>query len=348
MVRDRVSPFLEERDIFVDSMCGFRPKKSSQDILLQLHREVLNPVQHPHNDKIILALDLRGAFDNVNHKVILAHLSATNYGERTFNYIRHFLTDRAAYIRIQDQENGHYPLGTRGTPHGAVLSPLLFKLAMAQLPARLAAVDGVKHALYANDITLCVTQECLGSMEDSLQTTAHIVDEYAAYCGLQCSPQKSEFAHLRPSVKCTSSINLSLHSVPIDEAQEIRVLGLHIHKHRTVETTLHKLRKFGEHVGRMVRRVSNKRGCFKSKDALRLAHAFVTSRILYATPYLHLRKHNEDSSEVTPRKIVKRALDLLITTSNAKLLALGVITTYEELREAHRTYQYTRLAHTPL
>lgn len=100
MVRDRLSSYLEERNTFADSMYGFRPNKSAQDILLQLHHEVLTPIEHPHNDKIILALDLKGAFDNVKHKVILAHLSATNCGDRTFNYIRNFLTDRAACIRI--------------------------------------------------------------------------------------------------------------------------------------------------------------------------------------------------------------------------------------------------------
>ncbi|XP_037561044.1 uncharacterized protein LOC119440182 [Dermacentor silvarum] len=347
MVRDRLSSYLEERNTLADSMYGFRPNKSAQDILLQLHHEVLTPIEHPHNDKIILALDLKGAFDNVKHEVILAHLSATNCGDRTFNYIRNFLTDRAAYIRIQDQEYGPYPLGTRGTPQGAVLSPLLFNLAMVQLPARLDAVDGVKHALYADDITLWATDGNLGNMEDSLQAAAHIVDEYAAYCGLQSSPQKSEFVHIRPTPKCTSSINLSIHSGPINEAQEIRVLGLHINKHRRVETTLQKLRKVGEQVGRMVRRVSNKRGGLKSKDALRLAQAFVTSRILYATPYLYLRKHDEDFLEVTLRKIIKRALDLPISTSNARLLALGVVNTYRELREAHLTNQYTRLAQTP-
>nr|XP_037280352.1 uncharacterized protein LOC119173659 [Rhipicephalus microplus] len=335
VVRDRASPFLEECHIFADYMYGFRPKKSSQDILLQLHHEVLNPVELPHNDKIILALDLKEAFDNFKHEDTLAHLSATKCGERVFKYIRNFLTDRVVYIRIQDQKYGPYPLGMRGPPQDAVLSPLLFNLAMAQLPGHLAAVDVVKHALYADDITLWATEECLGSMEDSLHTAAHIVDEYAACCGLHCSPQKSEFMQLRPSVKCTSSINLSLHTGSINKAQEIHVLELHIHKHRRVKTTLHKLRKLGEQVGRMVRRVSNKRGGLKSKDALRLAHAFVTSRILYATRYLHLRKHDEHSLEVTLRKIVKRALGFPITSSNAKLHVLGAVNTYRELREAH-------------
>lgn len=346
MVRDRLSEYLEDSNTFADTMFGFRPHKSAQDVLLLLKHEIIDPVEHPSNDKVVLALDMKGAFDNVKHSVILTHLSETHCGKNTFNYIKDFLTDRVALVRVQDQEHGPYTLGTRGTPQGAVLSPLLFNLAMLHLPTHLAGVGGIQHTLYADDITIWATEGNLGELEERLQTAANIVERYAEHCGLQCSPQKSEFVHLRSSKKCTTPIHLSLASGPIQEAKEIRVLGLFINQNRRADTTLQKLRKVGEQVGRMVRRVSNRRGGLRSKDALRLAHAFVTSRILYSTPYLHLRKHEEDCVEVTLRKIMKRALDLPINTSNARLLALGMVNTYRELREAHLTNQYTRLAQT--
>ncbi|XP_077501760.1 uncharacterized protein LOC144112816 [Amblyomma americanum] len=43
----------------------------------------------------------------------------------------------------------------------------------------------------------------------------------------------------------------------------------------------------------------------------------------------------------------KRALDLPITTSNQRLMGLGMVNTFAELREAHLTNQYTRLSKTP-
>lgn len=94
----------------------------------------------------------------------------------------------------------------------------------------------------------------------------------------------------------------------------------------------------------MVLSVSNTRGGLRNKEALRLAYAFVTSRILYSTPYLHLRKHDDDQLEVIHRKVIERALDLPVTTSNQRLLALGVVNTFLELREAHLVSQWTRLA----
>nr|XP_054926410.1 uncharacterized protein LOC129384857 [Dermacentor andersoni] len=193
-----------------------------------------------------------------------------------------------------------------------------------RLPAQLARIDGIQHALYADDITIWAKHGSVGEMEANLQQAADIVDNYARRCGLQCSPSKSEFVHIRPSPKCTTKIDLSLNSGPIPEHDEIRVLGLFIHKNRKADTTLAKLRKVGDQVGRMVRRVSNKRGGLRCKDALRLAHAFVTSRVLYSAPYLHLRKLDENALEVILRKIYKRALDLPVSTSNLRLLGLGM------------------------
>ncbi|XP_037561211.1 uncharacterized protein LOC119440369 [Dermacentor silvarum] len=332
MVRDRLSDYLEARHTFADTMYGFRPHRSAQDILLQLHCDVIEPIEHPSDDKVVLALDLKGAFDNVTHDIILSHLFQTDCGHNAFRYVRQFLMERQAYLRIQDKEHGPYPLGTRGTPQGAVLSPILFNLAMAHLPPLLKDVPGVQHALYADDITLWATQGSLGSIEACLQQAASVVDEYARRCGLECSPAKSEYVHLRSKPKDTTQIVLSLHTGPIPERDEIRILGLFIHKSRKVDTTLRKLR-----------RVSNKRGGLKSQDALRLANAFVTSRILYSTPYLRLRKCDENMLECILRKIYKRALDLPISTSNQRLADLGMTNTYGELKEAHLNNQYLRL-----
>lgn len=45
-------------------------------------------------------------------------------------------------------------MGDRGTPQGAAPSPLLPNAAMLGLPEKLHATEGIKHALYADDITI--------------------------------------------------------------------------------------------------------------------------------------------------------------------------------------------------
>lgn len=347
MVRDRLATYLESKGHFADSMFGFRPHLSAQDILLQLKRDIIQPIPSTHNDRAILALDLKGAFDNVKHESILKNLSSVHCGKKIFAYIRDFLSERLAFIRIDNEEHGPFKMGTRGTPQGAVLSPLLFNIAMMKLPQALAVVEGIYHAIYADDITIWTNRGSLGEIEDRLQQAASIVEDYVAQCGLQCAPTKSEFLHIRENIKDRTTLNLMVSGSTIREVSELRILGLLIHNRTKNSTTLDKLRKIGEQVGHMIRRVSNKRGGLRGRDAIRLANAFVTSRILYSIPYLRMTKHEENRVDAILRKVIKRALDLPISTSNQKLSALGVFNSIQELQEAHLTNQYTRLTQTP-
>ncbi|XP_037515522.1 uncharacterized protein LOC119391950 [Rhipicephalus sanguineus] len=343
MVRERLSAYLEARGTFADTMFGFRPHLSAQDVLLQLHHDIIEPTTMCHNDKAVLALDLRGAFDNVKHSSILANLSTTDCGQKTFEYIRAFLSDRVVFLRIDTAEHGPFPLGTRGTPQGAVLSPLLFNLAMMNLPSLLHEVEGVHHALYADDITIWTNIGSPAQIEERLQQAALLVDTYAASCGLECSPTKSALL----SVSRLPSPQIFLPSGPVPVVQDLRILGLYLSSSLDPQGTISSLRRTSEQVSRMIRRVSTKRGGLRGSQSLRLAQAFVTSRVLYAPPYLRLRRHHEHQLDTLLRSVYKRALDLPIATSNSRFAALGVHNSFAELREAHRVNQLNRLSQTP-
>lgn len=67
MVHNHLSPYFEENNYFPNTMYGFRPHLSSQDILLQLKEDILNKLTNQHKYSI-LALDIKGAFDNKHIK----------------------------------------------------------------------------------------------------------------------------------------------------------------------------------------------------------------------------------------------------------------------------------------
>lgn len=93
---------------------GFREHLSMQDVLLQLKMQVIDlPITR--NSRAILALDLKGAFNNVQHSKILDNLQKTQCG-RTYEYIRDFLNDRQAHVRTGDKRSQPISKGTRGTP----------------------------------------------------------------------------------------------------------------------------------------------------------------------------------------------------------------------------------------
>ncbi|XP_037558252.1 uncharacterized protein LOC119435475 [Dermacentor silvarum] len=146
---------------------------STQDVLIQIKEEVMKEATR-HSPRAIhargeYALDLKGAFDNVSHVSILTNLQSTGCGERTYNYGRCLLTDRKARIRVGEEVSPLIELGSRGTPQGTVLSPLLFNMALLHLPKALEAIEGLGHALYADDVSLWTTKAgSHGWMQDTL------------------------------------------------------------------------------------------------------------------------------------------------------------------------------------
>lgn len=98
IILKRQQQHLEDTGQMPDSMYGFRQHLSTQDVLLQLKEEIIAPATR-HSPRAILALDLKGAFDNVTHAAILDRLNRTGCGEQTYSYIADFLADRRAVLK---------------------------------------------------------------------------------------------------------------------------------------------------------------------------------------------------------------------------------------------------------
>ncbi|XP_070378144.1 uncharacterized protein [Dermacentor albipictus] len=166
-------------------------RKTTADILVQPKDDVVDGPSKAQT-RAILALDLKGAFDNVSGDLILNNLAFSRCGKRICDYARAFLSDRAATIGRGDIRSDILKLSGRGTPQGSVLSPTLFNGAMAKVPPLLDKLPNVLHALYADDITIWVTTGSDGAIKDALQEAVNIVQEYATAGGLTCAADKSE------------------------------------------------------------------------------------------------------------------------------------------------------------
>nr|XP_050028301.1 uncharacterized protein LOC126523929 [Dermacentor andersoni] len=76
MVHDRITQYLEDNGHLPDTMFGFRQHLSTQDVLLQLKEGLLDHL-HNRSKYSIVAVDVKGAFDNVSHDAVLNNLEDT-------------------------------------------------------------------------------------------------------------------------------------------------------------------------------------------------------------------------------------------------------------------------------
>lgn len=347
----RLHAYVDDQDLLPHTMIGFRPGLSTQDVLLQIHHQAICTLNQ-QNYRAVVGLDIKKAFDNVSHMAIMENLEYLQVGPKTYNYVKAFLTGRTATLRVGDTTSQTIFMGGRGTPQGAVLSPFLFNVALCRLPEQLNQIPGLKHSLYADDVTLWAEAGTAGSLEGILQEGIDAVQKYAGIRDMACSTEKSEYMVLRPVRRGKATreqpcrLKLTLQGTEINEVDTIRILGMLFQGNGHNSEMIRKLDSVTHQTSRLIKRISNKHHGMKENDLIRLVQAFVLSRINYVASYMKPYVVERNKLNTIIRGAYKTALGLPIGTSTDKLRALGVHNTVEELIEGHLHSQYTRLTTT--
>ncbi|XP_077550715.1 uncharacterized protein LOC144163939 [Haemaphysalis longicornis] len=242
-----------------------------------------------------LALDLKGAFDNVSHASLLENLKKTGCGRKTFGDTKDFLIKRTATIRIGEERSEPVYLGDRATLQWSVLSPLLFNLALFFPPE--------DHAPYADGITVWISRAGSGAWaQEVLQTAETTAHEYAQTCGLSCALQKSGLLMMqpgRPKEEAPPNVTMSIHGTQIRPTEQIRILGLLLRIDRQAMAAGTKIENTSEQITSTIKRVANRKRGLKGEDVLRLVQAFVVSRVTYSALFLWLTKADRKALNAT-------------------------------------------------
>lgn len=351
MVHYRLTTYLEDNDLYPHTMFGFRAHLSAQDVLLQLKEQIIDNLSKTQ-PSTILALDVQGAFDNVTHEAILQGLQTTNCGAATYNFVRAFLRDRTATIRLGTIQSDPFPTPAKGTPQGSVISPLLFNIALLQLPAKLSTIPNLHHAFYADDLTMWTNTGSAGQQQDNIQQAIDYTLEYLQRRGLTCAPQKSALLVLRARTRGrppqpTPDPSVTISSVPVPQVTTLRILGVPLQADGSGAALLPQLHLTVTQLTHLIRRVCTQHHGLREKDTCQLIHAVLISRIIYGAPYVQLKPKEHSKLDALIRRTYKIALGLPAFTPTTHLLRLGLHNTLSELLEAQQVGQLARLSLTP-
>jgi len=121
IVQDAIRMYLEAiyEPIFSDRSHGFRPNRSCHTALTQTAKGFTGI-------KWFIEGDIKGCFDNINHKILLSMLSEKIKDSRFVNLVRKFL--KAGYM-----EQWKYSATYSGTPQGGIISPILANIYLHEL-----------------------------------------------------------------------------------------------------------------------------------------------------------------------------------------------------------------------
>ncbi|WP_243169721.1 group II intron reverse transcriptase/maturase [Clostridium algidicarnis] len=109
---NKILKAIYEQD-FMDNSFGFRENRSCHDAL-----KILNVYLSEKNTNYVVDADIKGFFDNVDHKWMMKFLEHRIDDKNLLRYIGRFL--KAGII-----ENGRFHKVYEGTPQGGIISPTL-------------------------------------------------------------------------------------------------------------------------------------------------------------------------------------------------------------------------------
>ena len=175
----------------------------------------------------LVALDIKGAFDSVWWRGLLAHLWSISFRDKVFKLFQSYLSDRFVRVVTSQDSSDLYPV-TPGVPQGAIWSPPLFNLCIRQLPTI------VKHSLivgYADDHTLL---KIISDKSDRLTAASQLNDDLVAISQfgkiwqIKFAPNKtfSVLISLKRDLSSCPHPPLIMDDTIIPETSSIKVLGI--------------------------------------------------------------------------------------------------------------------------
>ncbi|XP_063244507.1 uncharacterized protein LOC134543993 [Bacillus rossius redtenbacheri] len=182
----RLRLLVDRLDLLPPTQFGFRKRHSALHSLAVVVDDITRAF-NSHEHSVLVLLDLSRAFDCISHSLLLAKLRTFGFPERFLATLCSFLSGRTFRVRVDSALSA--PLSVdAGVPQGALLSPLLFALFVADIPVLPAA----KTLQYADDTALLLTGPDALLLGARAQTCLRSIATYLQSWGLLPNPQKTK------------------------------------------------------------------------------------------------------------------------------------------------------------
>ena len=226
IVHCQVSEFLEKNNIISEFQSGFRNKHSTDTAVSYVADYVLEEVAKKNYVGAVL-VDLKKAFDTVDHVILLKKLFCYGIRDVPFDWFESYLSDREQCSVVGDCKSSFMSEGKYGVPQGSVLGPLLFLLYINDI------FDCVHSKtfchLYADDTVIIQSAKSAESLKTGLEMQLEYLSAWF-YCNkLSVNTTKTEvifFGRKQKVSECKDMPPISFQNCPIETKSHVKYLGV--------------------------------------------------------------------------------------------------------------------------
>ena len=158
-----MSKFIAKNNILTPFQFGFRENNSTELAVTTFHdRLSKNLVENKKTCSIFL--DLRKAFDSVNHEILFQKLYHFGFRGKMLKLLTSYLSERHIYVKIDGQVTS-LRLLDHGVPEGLILGPILFLRYIDDLPK----TSNFETTLFADDTYLHLSRININFLQSRVQ-----------------------------------------------------------------------------------------------------------------------------------------------------------------------------------
>ena len=229
VVRNRYYKFLETHKCFNNYQFGFREIHSTNHAFIALIDKIQNIIDN-NGFACSVFIDLKKAFDTVNHKILLRKLSFYGIRGNSYKWFESYLCRRFQYTKTKGFSSSIKEI-LYGVPQGSVLGPLLFLLYINDLHKALRHSFSI---LFADDTNLTVTSRSLKEINWKVNHDLTLLNEWLRANRISLNAKKTELILFRSKTNpITKHFNFRLSGQKIMPVTKIKYLGLIFDEHLT-------------------------------------------------------------------------------------------------------------------
>ena len=245
VVHARIMAHLEINNILDAKQGGFRKEHSTTDSSVKFLNNIYIAMNE-RNMTISVFMDLRKAFDTVNHKILCSKLSVYGIKDANLEWIKNYLNNRSQKTKVNGSISDSLPVEC-GVPQGSVLGPLLFLVYVNNMSK---CLQHIEHCLYADDTVLYISGNDFDTMVSTLQED---LNRYFQWCCKSCltlNVKKTKYVIFgtRQRTKNIKTFELTMNGTKLFKEPFYKYLGITLDSHLN----------FKQHIDQCIKIVSHK------------------------------------------------------------------------------------------
>lgn len=167
-------------------------------------------------------LDLKKAFDTVNHRILMSKLCSINFSSTALEWLESYLLNRSQSVQVKNHRSAPLHL-LSGVPQGSILGPLLFTLYINDLPS---VCSDTNIQMYADDTVIYLHGSSRTQVASGLTNSMAHVTAWLQRCCLQINVEKTMCMFFSKTNSACVEPDVFVLGERLQVASEYRYLGI--------------------------------------------------------------------------------------------------------------------------